>query len=67
MPARNDRSARWNRYWDKKSRTYDREIGFSTATCSATPASGSAAATGDVLRSPSAPASTCPSTPTPST
>ena len=28
MPARNDRSARWNRYWDKKSRTYDREIGF---------------------------------------
>jgi len=27
MPT-DDRTARWNRYWDKKSRTYDREIGF---------------------------------------
>ena len=26
--ATGDRTARWNRYWDKKSRTYDREIGF---------------------------------------
>lgn len=23
-----NRTARWNRYWDKKSRNYDREIGF---------------------------------------
>lgn len=28
MATSNDRSARWNRYWDKKSATYDREIGF---------------------------------------
>lgn len=28
MDASDERSARWNRYWDKKSRTYDREIGF---------------------------------------
>ncbi|AIY44586.1 class I SAM-dependent methyltransferase [Mycolicibacterium fortuitum] len=28
MASSDDRSARWNRYWDKKSRTYDREIGF---------------------------------------
>ncbi|WP_235718418.1 class I SAM-dependent methyltransferase [Mycolicibacterium goodii] len=26
--ATDDRTARWNRYWDKKSATYDREIGF---------------------------------------
>ncbi|WP_372939499.1 class I SAM-dependent methyltransferase [Mycolicibacterium sp.] len=26
--ATDDRTARWNRYWDKKSLTYDREIGF---------------------------------------
>lgn len=24
----NDQAARWNRYWDKKSRSYDREMGF---------------------------------------
>ena len=28
MAESDDRIARWNRYWDKKSRTYDREIGF---------------------------------------
>lgn len=28
MAPTNDQAARWNRYWDKKSRTYDREIGF---------------------------------------
>jgi ubiquinone/menaquinone biosynthesis C-methylase UbiE len=28
MTASNDRSARWNRYWDKKSRSYDREMRF---------------------------------------
>lgn len=28
MPPSNNRTARWNRYWDKKSRSYDREIGF---------------------------------------
>jgi len=26
--ATDDRTARWNRYWDKKSATYDREVGF---------------------------------------
>jgi ubiquinone/menaquinone biosynthesis C-methylase UbiE len=28
MTAAKDRTARWNRYWDKKSRSYDREMGF---------------------------------------
>ncbi|MEN4464852.1 class I SAM-dependent methyltransferase [Mycobacterium sp. 134] len=28
MATSDDHTARWNRYWDKKSRTYDREIGF---------------------------------------
>jgi ubiquinone/menaquinone biosynthesis C-methylase UbiE len=28
MPATEDRTVRWNRYWDKKSRSYDREMGF---------------------------------------
>jgi ubiquinone/menaquinone biosynthesis C-methylase UbiE len=28
MAATEQRTARWNRYWDKKSRSYDREMGF---------------------------------------
>lgn len=28
MVRTKDHSARWNRYWDKKSRSYDREMGF---------------------------------------
>jgi ubiquinone/menaquinone biosynthesis C-methylase UbiE len=28
LSATKDRSARWNRYWDKKSHSYDREMGF---------------------------------------
>lgn len=28
MPHSDDHTARWNRYWDKKSRTYDKEMGF---------------------------------------
>ncbi len=28
MTASDDRLSRWNRYWDKKSRNYDREMGF---------------------------------------
>ncbi|MCA2306036.1 class I SAM-dependent methyltransferase [Mycobacterium intracellulare] len=28
MTPTDDHTARWNRYWDKKSRTYDREMGF---------------------------------------
>ncbi|GAB5898962.1 class I SAM-dependent methyltransferase [Mycolicibacterium mageritense] len=28
MAAAIDRATRWNRYWDKKSRSYDREMGF---------------------------------------
>jgi ubiquinone/menaquinone biosynthesis C-methylase UbiE len=28
MTSTKDRTARWNRYWDKKSRSYDREMGF---------------------------------------
>jgi ubiquinone/menaquinone biosynthesis C-methylase UbiE len=28
MSSINDCSARWNRYWDKKSHSYDREMGF---------------------------------------
>ncbi|NOR01559.1 methyltransferase domain-containing protein [Mycolicibacterium fortuitum] len=28
MAKSDERTARWNRYWDKKSRNYDREIGF---------------------------------------
>ena len=28
MAPNDDQSARWNRYWDKKSRIYDRGMGF---------------------------------------
>lgn len=28
MATSENRTDRWNRYWDKKSATYDREIGF---------------------------------------
>lgn len=28
MSEASDRSARWHRYWDQKSRSYDKEMGF---------------------------------------
>ena len=28
MTGAKDRTARWNRYWDKKSRSYDKEMRF---------------------------------------
>jgi hypothetical protein len=40
MSCTKDRTARWNRYWDKKSRSYDREMGSLTGTYLATPGTG---------------------------